>query len=207
MLAILEQLVAGADDATPVDGRLGQDLLRIGRGLPEKERFSKAMYRDRPWTEWTLGMVRAGMAELAEKISIPAANLVTEILLAMREVLADRQHRFQSEKERIPLLREDAEGARRQEQQRRRVPEAPLLNAVTRYEGQLRRQFCANVQLLNAMKSERAASSVPSRPSWLDHGRGHASAINIGSADDMALQSQLGDSMNWDGGSLPSKAN
>jgi hypothetical protein len=153
---LLEQLPELSDDA-PVSGDdaygVFEDLLGAlpeegegadiedsdfltNLGLPEDELDDA--YR---WYGWTAGMVRQGVAELANSIGIAPERLLTKALKKRRDIQEQNTDAVQRLEATVKVLRRRLKAMEDRLKRERMLPEAHTLQKITRYEAHLSRQL------------------------------------------------------------------
>jgi hypothetical protein len=195
-LAIVELLVAGADDATPVDGETAGCVLEdadnsvpreeddmeggldvneadflVRVGVPEEE-------LDGPWEwkGWTAGMVRRGISLVAAHAKYPADRLLARMVAGDREHLEEKRREARGLAAKAQAIRRRAKAAEDRARLHRLLPDSAMLEKLTRYEAHLSRQLTQALHELERLKAARAGAAVPP-PAALDvtvNGRDHA---------------------------------
>ena len=186
-LAIVELLAAGADDATPVDGEAAACVLEdadnsvprdeddmeggldineadflVRVGVPESE-------LDGPWQwkGWTAGMVRRGISLVAAHARYPADRLLARMLPADREHLVAKRQEVRRLAAEAQAIRRRAKAAEDRASLHRLLPDAAMLEKLSRYEAHLSRQLSQALHELERLQAARAGAAVPP-PAALD---------------------------------------
>jgi hypothetical protein len=186
-LVIVELLVAGADDATTVDGEAAAGVLEdadnsvprdeddteggldineadflVRVGVPEDE-------LDEPWEwkGWTAGMVRRGISLVAAHAKYPADRLLARMVAGDREHLEAKRQEARGLAAKAQAIRRRAKAAEDRARLHRLLPDEALLEKLTRYEAHLSRQLSQALHELERLKATRAGAHVPP-PAALD---------------------------------------
>jgi hypothetical protein len=179
---LLEQLPELSDD-TPVSGDdaygVFEDLLGAlpeetecpdiedseflaSVGMPEEELDDA--YR---WDGWTAGMVRQGVAELAESVGIAPEKLLAKAAKKRRGIQEQNMDEVQRLEATVKVLRRRVKAKEDRLKQERMLPEAHTLQKITRYEAHLSRQLLQALHELQRLQAARGGQAVP-LPAALD---------------------------------------
>ena len=186
-LAIVELLAAAADDAAPVDGEAAGNVIedagdQVPRGdddveggldtygadflarvgVPEDE-------MDAPWTwkGWTVGMVRRGISLVAQHAKYPADKLLARMVTMNRELVDAKRREVRTLAAKAQTLRRRAKAAEDRARLHRLLPDAAMLDKLSRYETHLSRQLFQALHEMECLQAARAGAGVPP-PAVLD---------------------------------------
>jgi hypothetical protein len=186
-LAIVELLAAGGDDATPVDGEAAAGVLEdadnsvprdeddteggldtneadflVRVGVPEEE-----LEAPWEWKGWTAGMVRRGISLAAAHARYPADRLLARMIAGDREHLEAKRQEARGLAAKAQAIRRRARAGEDRARLHRLLPDAALLEKLSRYEAHLSRQLSQALHELERLKAARAGAAVPP-PAALD---------------------------------------
>jgi hypothetical protein len=186
-LVILQLLVDGADDATPVDGGTAGNVLEdadlqvprdeddtaggldvnaggflVRVGVPEDE-------LDAPWDwqGWTAGMVRRGIALVAAHAQYPPERLLGRMVELDREFIDEKRQEVRKLATKAQAIRRRAKAAEDRARLHRLLPDTHMMEKLTRYEAHLSRQLSQALHELERLKATRDGAAVPP-PAALD---------------------------------------
>ena len=134
----------------------------IGLGIPEDE-LDDAY----GWDGWTAGMVRQGLAELANSVGIAPEKLLAKALKKRRDIQDQNTDEVQKLEATIKVLRRRLKAKEDRLTRERMLPEANTLQKITRYEAHLSRQLLQALHELQRLQAARGGQSVP-LPAALD---------------------------------------
>jgi hypothetical protein len=185
--AIVELLAAGADDDTLVDGGAAGNVMEdadlqlprdedddeagfdtneaeflVSLGLPEEE--SKEPW---DWQGWTVGMVRRGIAVVAEHAEYPADKLLARMASAGKQHVEEKRQEVRRLETKAKAIRRRAKAAADRARLLRLLPDAITLDKLSRYEAHLSRMLFQALHELERLKAARAGAEVPP-PAALD---------------------------------------
>ena len=186
-LAILELLVAEADDATPVDGETAGNVLEdADNSVPRDEDDTEggldineadflvrvgvpAEELDAPWEwkGWTAGMVRRGISLVAAHAQYPADRLLARVIAGDREHLEAKRQEARGLAAKAQTIRRRAKAAEDRARLHRLLPDEPMLEKLARYEAHLSRQLSQALHELERLQAARAGARLPP-PAALD---------------------------------------
>jgi hypothetical protein len=179
-LAILLLLIDRADDATLVDGGVAGNVLEdadnsvprdeddmaggldtteaaflVRVGVPEDE-------MDAPWDwqGWTAGMVRRGIALVAAHAEYPVDKLLSRMVATNRDYIEEKRHEVRSLAAKAQAIRRRAKAAEDRSRLYRLLPDAPMLEKLSRYEAHLSRQLSQALHELERLKAARDGAAV-----------------------------------------------
>jgi hypothetical protein len=179
-LAILQLLADRADDATLVDGgAAGNVLEEADNSVPRDEDdmaggfdISEAAFLvrvgvpedelDAPWDwqGWTAGMVRRGIALVAAHAEYPADKLLSRMAATNREYIEEKRHEVRSLTAKAQSIRRRAKAAEDRSRLHRLLPDASMLEKLSRYEAHLSRQLSQALHELERLKAARDGAAV-----------------------------------------------
>jgi hypothetical protein len=179
-LAILQLLTDRADDATLVDGDAASNVLELADssvprdeddvtggldtaeaaflvrvGVPEDE-------LDAPWDwqGWTAGMVRRGITLVAAHAKYPADKLLSRMVATDREYIEEKRHEVRSLTVKAQAIRRRAKAAEDRARLYRLLPDASMLEKLSRYEAHLSRQLSQALHELERLKAARDGAAI-----------------------------------------------
>ena len=128
-------------------------LVRVG--VPKDE-------LDAPWDwqGWTAGMVRRGIALVAAHAEYPADKLISRMVEVDHEHSEEKQHEVRSLTAKAQTIRRRAKAAEDRARLYRLLPDAPMLEKLSRYEAHLSRQLSQALHELERLKAARDGAAV-----------------------------------------------
>jgi hypothetical protein len=179
-LAILQLLTDRADDATLVHGGAAGNVLEdADNSVPRDEDdmeggldIAEAAFLvrvgvpkdelDAPWDwqGWTAGMVRRGIALVAAHAEYPADKLLSRMVAADLEYIEEKRHEVRSLTAKAQAIRRRAKAAEDRSRLYRLLPDAPMLEKLSRYEAHLSRQLSQALHELERLKAARDGAAV-----------------------------------------------
>jgi hypothetical protein len=131
-------------------------------GIPEDELDDA--YR---WDGWTAGMVRKGLAELSYSVGREPERLLTKALKKRRDIQEQNADAVQRLEATVTVLRRRLKAKEDRLTRERMLPDANILQKITRYEAHLSRQFLQALHELQRLQAARGGQAVP-LPAALD---------------------------------------
>jgi hypothetical protein len=119
------------------------------------------------WHGWTAGMVRKGLAELADSVGREPEKLLAKAAKQRRGIQEQNMAEVQRLEATVKVLRRRLKVKEDRLKQERMIPEANTLQKITRYEAHLSRQLLQALHELQRLQAARGGQAVP-LPAALD---------------------------------------
>jgi hypothetical protein len=171
---LVEQIVAGVDDTTAVDGYSANTLIGwANNALPgdkgvdyENDRFLTRLgvpTEDDPWgwEGWTAGMVRQAVALMATAYKMANEKLWARLVEAGHREVGENRERVQKIEEEVKVLRRRVRTIEERKRQANILPDENTLNKVLRYESHVSRQMLQALHTLERLQAARAGADFP----------------------------------------------
>jgi hypothetical protein len=181
-LVLIELVMSGADDATPVDGEdAGSVLETIGNLVPEEsgvEGTDDAILirlgvpQDEldncwGWDGWTVGMVRKGLNLIASMAKFSVAKLQARLSADAPEDVEEKREKVRELQKQVKDHRHRVKAMEERKRRKRILPDDSTLNKVLRYESHVTRQMLQALHTLERLQAARRGADVPP-PAALD---------------------------------------
>jgi hypothetical protein len=173
-LVLVEQLVAGVDDATSIDGYSAYTLIGWANdALPgdngvdyEDDRFLARLgvpTEDDPWgwEGWTAGKARKAVALMATAHKMANEKLWSRLVEEGHREVGENRDRVQKIEDEVKVLRRRVRTIEERKRQAHVLPDENTLNKVLRYESHVSRQMLQALHTLERLQAARAGADFP----------------------------------------------